>query len=434
MAKCPVPQSHTRRSLLAGLLAAGTAPLIVRARVLGLGGGVAPSNQITLGVLGTGKQGQVNLKAFLNHADARITALCDVNERHLKTARGILAAHPGAGDGHVRSYTDFQELHQDISIDAVVMALPVHWHSIPAAEAVLHGKHLYHEKPMAMSFAEAAHVRAAVRQEGVVFQFGTQQRSDLKFRWACELARNGRLGKLIEIQVGVEGGLQTETFPAQAAPQYVDWDRWTGPAPETPFHPAKLDRKFHENISNFSLGMISCWGIHHLDIAQWGNGTDDTGPVSVEGTGTYPTGGTCDAVLSWKIRYEYSHAAPITFASQGKEITHGVKFIGESGWVQVVRNNIWASDPSLLADPQNKAGTMPLALPVSTDHSRNFLDAIKGGSVRSDTLCQLAAAALKARRKLSWDPAAENFGADTKANSLLAARPFRGPWKLPALA
>ena len=238
----------------------------------------------------------------------------------------------------MKVFADFRELNADRSIDAVLMALPVHWHSIAAQDAILHGKHIYHEKPMGMSFEEARRVRAAVRKTGVVFQFGTQQRSDLYFRWACELALNGRLGKLKEIQVSVPGGKNGPLLPEQPVPEYVDWDRWVGPAPMTPFHEAKLQRDNHENITNFSLGMISCWGIHHLDIAQWGNGADETGPRFVEGEGEFPKEGAFDAILRWKVRFEYAGAAPVTFVNDGTEgFQHGVRFVGESGWAHVTR-------------------------------------------------------------------------------------------------
>ncbi len=426
-----------RRSFISQVLATGSAPWIIPAHVLR--SETAPSNKITLGVIGVGSQGTNDMRGFLNHDDVRVVAISDVNKRHSDGALGHIKQTYGSADAKL--HPDFRDLNRDKSIDAVLMALPVHWHSIPAADAILNGKHIYHEKPMGMSFEEAKHVRAAVRKKGVVFQFGTQQRSDLKFRWGSELALNGRLGKLKEIQVGVEGGKQTELFPEQPVPDFLDWDRWVGPAPMSSYHDKKTERNFHENMTNFSLGMISCWGIHHLDIAQWGNGTDDTGPVSVEGTATYPNGGSCDAMLTWKVRMEYAKAAPITFCTQNTEgVTHGVKFIGEDHWVHVVREKIWASDDSVLHDPHNAVGTMPITLPVSTSHTRNFIDAIKNGkraicdietSVRSDMLPQLTAIALKAKRKVLWDPVAENFGADQDANALLAHRTFRGDWKLP---
>lgn len=429
----------SRRSFLSQIIATGVAPVFVPAHVLR--SQTAPSNKITLGVIGVGAQGTHDMRAFLNHEDVRVTALCDVNAKNIERAQDIIAERYGSAD--VKVYHDFRELNRDASIDAVLMALPVHWHSIPATDAILNGKHIYHEKPMGMSMAESRHVRSAVRRKGVVFQFGTQQRSDLKFRWACELARNGRLGKLKEIQVGVPGGKIGPDFSEQPVPEHVDWERWVGPAPMTPFNAEKLKRDNHENITNFSLGMISCWGIHHLDIAQWGNGTDDTGPISVEGEATYPDKGGCDAVLSWKMRFEYANAAPITFVNQDNSgIGHGTRFIGENGWVHVLRGKISASDDAILRDPASKVGTMPIKLIESVEHTRNFVDAIKAGqraicdietAVRAETLPQLTAMALKAKRKLMWDPMTETFTNDETANALMNARPFRGEWKLPEI-
>ena len=363
-----------------------------------------------------------------------------MNKRNLASARRRVAGAAKTSD--VKLFSDFRELVAEASIDAVLMALPVHWHSIAALETILHGKHIYHEKPMGMSLEESQRVRAAVKKTGVVFQFGTQQRSDLYFRWACELALNGRLGRLKEIQVSVPGGKRGPLFPQQAVPDYVDWDRWIGPAPATPFNENKLIRDWHENISNFSPGMISCWGIHHLDIAQWGNAADATGPRSVEGTGEFPREGSCDAILRWKVRFEYDGAAPIVFASEGQGLEQGVRFVGDSAWVHVDRGSIRARDDKLLRDPQNKYDTMPVKLPISRDHVRNFLDAVKSGgraicdvatAVRSDTLCQIALIAVKQGHKLQWDPTREQFVADDAANRMLLARPIRGPWKLPAI-
>jgi predicted dehydrogenase len=428
----------TRRAFLGSALAAVSAPYLVPAAALGANGATAPSNKITLGALGVGDQGTRDMQAFLNHDDVRVTAICDVHQQHVSAARKIVAEKYGKPD--VKLFSDFREMNADPAIDAVLMVLPVHWHSIAAADAILHGKHIYHEKPMALSFEETRRVRAAVRKKGVVFQFGTQQRSDQYFRWACELALNGRLGKLQEIEVSVPGGRQSELLPEQPVPNYLDWNRWVGPAALTPFNAQKLIRDWHENIANFSLGMIACWGIHHLDIAQWGNGTDATGPVTIEGTGEFPKAGTCDAILNWKIRFEYAGAAPVTFTNNGRGPAFGVKFSGDSGWVHVNRGAIRASDDQLLRDPQNKAGKMGIKLPVSHDHSRNFLDAVRQGrraicdietAVRSDTLCQLAYIAVKLGRKLRWDPKAEQFPGDPEANRLLAHRAFRGPWELP---
>lgn len=402
--------------------------------MLGKEGSTAPSGKVALGVLGAGAQGQWDMRAFLNHKDVQVTAICDVNKTNIESARRTIGESYGKSE--VKVFTDFREFNGDASIDAVLMALPVHWHSIPSLGAILGGKHIYHEKPMGMSFEEAKRVRDAVRKKGVVFQFGTQQRSDQYFRWACELALNGRLGKVKEIQVSVPGGRESPLLAEQPVPDYVDWNRWVGPAPMTPFNAQKLVRDWHENISNFSLGMISCWGIHHLDIAQWGNGTDATGPIAIEGTGAFPKEGTCDAILRWKARIEYAGAAPVVFVSDGQGLDHGVRFIGEDKWIHVTRGSIRAHDDKFLRDPENKPDKMTVKLPVSRDHTRNFVDAIKSGTraicdieaaVRSDTLCQLALIAVKLGRKLRWNPQTEQFEGDPAANDMLRSRPMREP-------
>ena len=435
----PVGRS-TRRGFLQGVLAAATAPLLAPATVLGRGAEPAPSRRVTLGVIGVGAQGQADMGMFLGNPEVRVTAICDVNRRNLDRAKQAIGKAYGNPD--VRVYSDFRELNADPSIDALLMALPVHWHSIPSLDAIRHGKHIYHEKPMGLSFGEARRVRDAVRRHRVVFQFGTQQRSDQKFRWACELARNGRLGKLKEIQVSVPGGKSGPAFPAQPVPDYVDWERWVGPAPMSPFHEGKLSRDNHENMTAFSLGMISCWGIHHLDIAQWGNDADDTGPSSVEGTGVFPREGAFDAIQSWKVRFDFEgRKTPIVFVNDGTPgYQHGVRFVGDDAWVHVVRGDIRASQERVLTDPDNQPAALKVRLPVSQEHTRNFIDAIKSGTraiadigpaVRGDTLCQLALIATRLGRRLRWDYAAETFPDNAEAQKSLDPRPFRGDWRLP---
>jgi predicted dehydrogenase len=430
-----------RRSFLKTLLAAGAAPWIVPAHVLGAGGQTTPSNKLTVGVIGVGAQGHGDMQNFLAQDDVRVTTLCDVNRRNLDRARKTIATAYGKDD--VKTFADFRELNADPSIDIVLMALPVHWHSIPSLDAILHGKHIFHEKPMALSFEEGRRVRAAVKKKGVVFQFGTQQRSDLKFRWACELALNGRLGKIKEIQVCAPGGKPGPAYPSQPVPDYVDWDRWVGPARATAFNVEKLKRDNHENIAAFSLGMISCWGIHHLDIAQWGNGADATGPNRIIGTGQFAAAGDHDAVQKWQVRYEYAGRAPLVFAHEGTAgFDHGIKFIGESDIVHVKRGTITSPNENLLRDPQNKYDTMPITLPISVHHTRNFLDAIRQNrraicdvetALRSDTLCQLGLIAVQQGRELRWDPQAERFLNNDAANAALQPRAFRGDWKLPVV-
>lgn len=428
--------SVNRRKFLKATLIAGLAPQVIPGHVLGLNGKVSPSNKITLGVLGSGARGRADLVNFLGLEDVRVTTLCDVNKLNIAKAKEKIEETYGSAD--VNTYSDFREFNADPSIDAVLMALPVHWHSIPSLDAIMNGKHIFHEKPMAMSHEEGKYVQAAVKKKGVVFQFGTQQRSELKFRWACELALNGRLGKLKEIQVAVPGGFVAENLPPQPVPDYVDYNQWIGPAPTTEFNETKLRRHYHENMTNFSLGMISCWGIHHMDIAQWVTGHSSTGPTSVKGSGTFPKTGSCDGILDWDVEFEFKNAPPIRFIGPPKNGKHGLRFVGEEDSLFVTRGSLEA-DLDLQRDPQNKVGTMPIRLPVSTHHEGNFIQAIKNGTraicdidtaMQSDILCQIAHIAVQTGRRLNWDSKRENFINDKGANDLLKKREFRGNWKL----
>ena len=431
--------SVSRRGFLKATLAAGIAPQIIPSHVLGLNGRVSPANKITVGVLGAGARGRADMVNFLGLEDARVTALCDVNQRNIATAKAKISEAYGSTD--VKVFSDFKAFNADPSIDAVLMALPVHWHSIPSLDAISNGKHIFHEKPMAMSYEEARLVQKAVQKKNVVFQFGTQQRSELKFRWACELALNGRLGKLKEIQVAVPGGFISEDLPAQPVPSYVDYKRWIGPAPATDFNETKLKRHYHENMTNFSLGMISCWGIHHLDIAQWVTGHYSNGPTQIQGSGNFPTTGSCDAILDWEVEFQYDNGPPIKFVGPPPDKKNGLHFIGEEGRLFVTRGSLEA-DLELQRDPQNKVGSMPIKLPVSTHHEGNFIEAIKTGTraicdidtaMQSDILCQTAYIAVKTGRKLSWDSKNEHFVNDQGANDLLKSREFRNGWKLAKL-
>ena len=428
----------SRRDVLKGVAHTAAVATFVPASALGGDGTPPPSERLCLGAIGVGAQGFPDMRSFARMQDVRVTALCDVNQRNIQRAREFLADRYGRDD--VRIYSDFHELNARDDIDVVLIATPCHWHAIPALDAAAHGKHMYLEKPMTMSLCEDKMLRTAVKDHNLVFQFGTQQRSDLKFRWACELARNGRLGPLKRIEVAASYGRRSEVFAAQPVPDWLDWDRWVGPAPWAEFSPERLERGYHENIRDYSLGMIACWGIHHLDIAQWGNGTEHTGPVSVKGTGTFPDSGTCDAILDWDVTFEFDGAAPVLF-SDSKRRPHGLRFVGEDTWVFVRRGVIEAEDRALLLDPQNKPGAMPIQLPVNRgEHTRDLIEAIKTGkptvagidtALRSNTLCHLALAAVELGKTLRWDPVAENFGQAAEDNKRLQPRPHRGAYQLP---
>jgi predicted dehydrogenase len=347
------------------------------------------------------------------------------------------------GNADCAVYQDFRELLGRGDIDAVCIATLDSWHVPHALAAVRAGKDVYVEKPLGMSIQEIKVLRDAVHRYGRVFQFGTQQRSSQEFRRACEIARNGRLGKVHTIQVGVHAGAAeragVKTYTAEPVPDWLDYDAWLGPAPWAPYTTARLTYPHWFHISDYSLGYVSGWGIHHIDIAQWGNGTESTGPVEVEGSAQFPASDAlCDNPLSWDTRMKYANGVELIFTGSGPEFTgvrHGITFAGPDGWVWVNRGAIDAEPKSLLKET---FGPDEIHLPVSTFHQGNFIDCVRTRqpticnidvAVRSDTVCQLAWCAFQLQRKLRWDPDQELFVNDPDANRKLT-RPLRAPWRL----
>lgn len=425
-----------RRSFLKK--AAGTAvgalgfPYLINSSALGKEGGVAAGDRIAMGVIGVGGRGRAVMQSFLELSDARVVAVCDVNEERRRLAgRMVDEKYNQRG---CKTFHDFSELLSRPDIDAVLIASPVFWHVIMATEAAKQGKDMYMEKPVGLSFSEARILRQTIHRYGRIFQFGTQQRSDRNFRFACELARNGRLGKVHTIRVGVPAGEFNQKFPQKPVPQGLDYQAWLGPAQWSPFTEAILNGWMHERISLYSLGFISAWGVHHLDIAQWGNGTELTGPNEVEGTAVFPEEGVLDCAKSWEVNLRYPNGVTIHFTDNTKN-KQGVRFEGDKGRVHVNRQGISASPESLLKE---KIGPDEIHLPASDNHSKNLLDCMRTRrqtvapvdvAVRSDTLCQLSDIAVRLGRKLKWNPDKEEFINDSQANRMLT-RSMRSPWHL----
>ena len=303
---------HSRRRFLAAALGAVAAPQIIPASALGKGNQVAPSERIVVGCIGHGNRGPTLMRGFLGQRDARVVAVCDVNGRQREMAKGIVDKH--YGDSGCTAYNDFRELCGRPDIDAVCVASPDHWHVLHSLEAVRNGKDIYTEKALGLSLAQDKALRAACHRYGTVFQWGTQQRSGENFRFGCELVRNGRIGELQTIVVGVPHDFDFANQPTEPVPDYLDYDLWLGPAPWAPYtyHRCRPWTKEHSysiwyHISDYCLGGIGgYWGIHHLDIAQWGHGTDHTGPVEVEGTATFPENGLADCATRWEVKHTYA--------------------------------------------------------------------------------------------------------------------------------
>lgn len=417
------------------LKAACAAPWVISPSVLGLGA-FAPSERIAMGFIGTGGQGMGNLKTFLHKDGVQVLAVCDVDASRREEARKVVEEHyakqaKGASSPRCAAYNDFRELIARQDIDAVVISTPDHWHAIPSIEAVRSGKDVYCEKPLTLTVAEGRLLSDAVKRWGRVFQTGSQQRSSDKFRLACELVRNGRIGKLLRIKTGLPQGRATGLGPPEPVPDGFDYDMWLGPAPWAPYRKERCHYNFRF-ILDYSGGQMTNWGAHHNDIAQWANGTDLSGPVEVEGTATFPKDGLFDAPVTFSVEYKYANGVTLHCSTSNRS---GVTFEGTEGWIYVDRGKLEANPPAVLTSAI-KPGEIRLY--ESRDHAQNFLDCIRTRREtvapaeighRSATVCHLGNIAILLGRRLRWDPARERFVNDPEADRMLA-RAMRPPWRL----
>lgn len=415
--------------------------MMIPSSALGKDGTTAPSDKIHMGIIGLGERGNTNMRRFLEMEDVRVAAVCDVAESQRTPAKQFVDEH--YGDTQCAALNDFRELIARKDIDALVVTVPDHWHVLIGIAAAKAKKHLYYEKPVSVCMEWGKALRKAVKESGIVFQFGTQQRSSEQFRVACELARNQRIGELKTIYVGSPASFPFPEQPEQPVPAGFDYDMWLGPAPKAPYtyqrcrpHNGKEGYSIWYHIHDYCLGFIVNWGIHHLDIAQWGNGTCDTGPISVEGSkGVFPKEGLANNCMEWEQEFKYANGVTMIYSNDKGRCKHGILFEGTKGKVHVDRSSITAEPESLLKTP---LGANDIHLPVSTDHHRNFIEAIRTGkenicpievAVRTDAVAQIANISSILGRKLQWDPEKEIFVNDEEANRLMS-RPMRAPWKL----
>ena len=316
------PDRSTRREFLrtAATTAGLAVPHIISASALGCATRVAPSDRITLGCIGTGGMGTYDMSLFLQLPEVQLVALCDVKQAARERAlQAAIAA--GAGQG-IAQYVDFRELIDRPDIDVVSVASNDHWHVLHALAAVRAGKDVYVEKPLGISIQQICTLRDEVHRYGRMFQFGTQQRSMPQFHQACELVLNGRIGELHTMRVSAPSGFAERTgeagYPIMPPPDDVDYELWLGPAPWAPYTPKRIVSPHWFHISTYALGYIAGWGIHHVDIAQWGNGSQLTGPVEIEGSGLFPTDdGLCDTALNWDVDMTYANGVRLSFTSDG---------------------------------------------------------------------------------------------------------------------
>ncbi|HUW20373.1 MAG TPA: Gfo/Idh/MocA family oxidoreductase [Sedimentisphaerales bacterium] len=435
----------TRRDFLKSSAAAGAAlavPAIVPASVPAAN---APGSRITIGCIGVGRMGLGDMRTILGFDEAQVIAVCDVDSKRVSYARQIVDEHYGARSrsGSYKgcaTYGDFRDLLARNNIDAVLVCTPDHWHALPAIAAARAGKDIFIEKPLTLTIPEGRVLSDTVRRYGRVLQVGSQQRSDPRFRFACELVRNARIGKLHTVKVGLPTDPGTVPQPTMAVPENLDYDMWLGPTPWADYthervHPQNdYGRPGWLRISDYCCGMITGWGAHHMDIAHWGMDAEYTGPVEIEGRAEYPKDGLWDVHGQFHIEYAYADGVRLICADN-KTNRQGVLFEGSEGWVYVKRKIIDAHPRSLLT---SVIGPNEIHLYRSNNHKANFLQCIKTRAQtvapveighRSCTACVLGYIAMLLGRKLKWDAGNEKFISDDEANRMLS-RPMRSPWNL----
>lgn len=432
-----------RRTAVKLAAASLAAPYVITGRV---SGAQAPSNIMRIGCIGTGRRGREVMRPFVHNGlsdatPARLAAVCDADSNRLAEAvEGIRAWHAEKNSeplADIGAHADYRELLARPDIDAVIVTTPEHWHARISADAARAGKHIYVEKPMTYSLEEGRQLIKIVRESGVVLQVGSQQRSSEPFLRACEAVRNGRVGKLHTIRVQLPKdsgyGIDQPTSP----PPNLDYAMWAGPTTQRPYtehrvHPATgYGRPGWLQIERYCRGMITGWGSHMNDAAQWGHGGDaDSGPVEIEARASFPFRGLFDVHTDYTSQASYADGVRLL---QQTGDPAGVRFEGDAGWIWVQRWKAEASDPAMLEEP-TEAGAVKLYR--STNHIGNFLECARTGAEpiapvevghRSHSVCILTHIAMKLARKLRWDPAAERFIDDDEANAMLDY-PHQEPW------
>ncbi len=426
----------SRRTFLRGGAAAAIAPMIIPSSALGLAGTVSPSNRITMGCIGVGGRGGANLGAFLSMPDVQVVAVCDVDAQHREGSKQHVNERYQNKDCF--ACTDFREITGRSDIDTVSIASPDHWHAIMTVDAAKAGKDVYCEKPLSLTVQEGQVMCKTVRQYGRVFQAGTWRRSRPMCRLTCELVRNGRIGKLHTIKIGVPKGYVIEGGPAmndpapQPVPEGFDYDLWLGPSTWAPYTKGRCHFNFRW-IMDYGEGFISDWGAHYYDIGQWGNNTDTTGPVTIEGRGVFPRDGLYDAPTDHEIVVTYANGVKMISTATANSAEFGMRFEGTEGWLFVESESI-KSEPASVATSIIRPDEIHLYR--SDNHYRDFLDCVKTRkdpaapveiAHRTGSICHIGTIAVLLGRNLKWDPRGERFVDDAEANRLLV-RPMRAPW------
>lgn len=439
-----------------GTTAAVGFPSIVPASVFGKN---APSNKINIGQIGCGRIARGHdIRDTIRFDNARYVAVCDLDSKRAADAKVLVDGFYKEKTGKekymdTKIYDDYREMLVNKDIDAVVISTPDHWHSQPAMEAALAGKDIYLQKPTSLTIKEGQQLRKAVQDNNVILQVGTQQRAMPQFRVAAELVRNGRIGKVHTVKVGLPGDPAGPEAPAMPIPSNLNFDMWLGSTPELPYteigvHPQNdYSRPGWLRQRNYGAGMITGWGQHHYDSAAWGMNTELTGPISVEALAEFPKSGLWNVHGDFLVKHEYANGMTV-YTSGG--YTNGVKYIGTDGWIFVSRGSytasasdpvdkeksakaLNASDPNILT---SVIGENEIHLEKIDDQHGNWLECIKTRKApispiekghKACTVCLISDIAMQFDRKLNWNPETEMFVNDDEANAMLT-RAQRKPY------
>jgi predicted dehydrogenase len=388
---------------------------------------VAPTStdKIRIGCIGVGGQGTGNMKAFLKN----VVAVCDVDTGHLAKAKDTV----DKANGKCAAFGDYRKLLENKDIDAVVVSTPDHWHALITVDACNAGKDVYCEKPLTLTVAEGRAIVNAARKNKRIVQTGSQQRSAENFRRGCELVRSGYIGKLKQVKVGIPGpNFKGPPVPDSDPPKELDYEFWLGPAPQRPYNEKRVHYLFRF-FWDYSGGQMTNFGAHHLDIAQWGLGMDESGPVGVEGKASYHKDKWFETPEKQEITYTYANGVVMTCSMREKG---GTRFIGDKGFIYVNRGVFETDLPGISAKTMLKEGDVHLY--ASGNHHKNWLDCIVSRKApiceaeighRSATVCHLGNIACRLSRKVAFDPAKETCPDDKEAAAMLS-KPYREPWKL----
>jgi myo-inositol 2-dehydrogenase/D-chiro-inositol 1-dehydrogenase len=459
----------TRRTFVSRLGLAGAVlgfPAIIPSRVLGAD---APSKKINILQIGCGRIGRdMDMPGILRQDAARLVALCDLDSLRLADARELVEGHYQKRNISLKvaTYGDYREALQHAGIDAVSISTPDHWHAEPIMAAALLGKDIYVQKPLTMTLTEGRAVSDIVREKKRMFQIGSQQRSGAQFRIACEMVRNGRIGKLHSVKIGLPSdpsGGSTQEIPV---PKNLNYEMWLGCTPLAPYtvdrvhsQGATVKERYAQRpgwlrLEEYCLGMITGWGSHHVDIAHWGMDTELTGPVTVEGRAEFPTSGLWNVHGPYHIEMGYANGVTIII---DHKLPNGVRFEGSDGWIFVTRGAervtasdpvprgaaakaLQASNPDILKTPLGKDDVRLHESP-NGDHHLDWITSIQTRKPavtsaeqahRSTSACITGWIGMKLGRKLMWDPVQEKFENDDAANALLS-RAERAPYGLSRL-